>query len=237
MKKRLTLLPVLFLFALLSCYSGNAAAEAPRVPHEGFVYLTDVVPDAILEIRYYSTYNFLGARVDGYNAPIAILSAPAAAALKKASDDLRGQGYTLKVFDAYRPQTAVNHFVRWAKDIADAKRKADFYPEVDKTKLFDLGYIAAKSGHSRGSTVDLTIVDMRTGKEVDMGSPFDFFGEVSHHGTTKITAEQTAGREILKKAMLAAGFKLYDEEWWHYTLKDEPYPDTYFDFAVDCPAR
>ncbi len=224
------------LFILLLILSAAApATAASRAPHEGFVYVTDVVPDAILEVRYYSTYNFVGARVDGYKAPTVILSAQAADALKKVNVALQAQGYTLKIFDAYRPQTAVAHFVRWAKDIKDTKRKEAFYPQVDKSKLFELGYIAEKSGHSRGSTVDLTIVDMKTGKEVDMGSPFDFFGPISHHGTNLITPEQTKNREILKSAMTGNGFKPYDEEWWHYTLKNEPYPDTYFDFPVDLP--
>ncbi len=210
-----------------------ADAAAPREPHKGFVYITDVAPDVILEIRYYSTYNFVGARVDGYHAPTAVLSAPAAAALQKVSAALQKQGYVLKVFDAYRPQAAVNHFVRWAKDIRDTKTKAAFYPGVDKSKLFQLGYIAEKSGHSRGSTVDLTLVEAATGKEVDMGSPFDFFGPVSHHGTKLITPAQAANRDLLKNAMLDAGFKLYPEEWWHYTLAGEPYPDTYFAFPVE----
>ncbi len=236
MKKHAAPLLVLLLLTLLPAASATAAQ---RAPHEGFVYISDVAPDVILEPRYYSTYNFVGARVDGYKAPTAILSAPAAEALKKVSDDLRAQGYAVKVFDAYRPQSAVSHFVRWAKDLKDAKQKSAFYPEVDKSRLFELGYIAEKSGHSRGSTVDLSIVNMKTGREVDMGSPFDFFGPISHHGTPLITPEQTANREILKKAMLAHGFKLYDEEWWHYTLANEPYPNTYFDFPVDypCPAK
>ena len=231
--------PSLLLTLSFLLFSAMPCGAASRVPHEGFVYITDVAPDVILETRYYGTYNFLGTRVDGYNAPTAILSRPAAEALKKVCDDLRGQGYTLKVFDAYRPKSAVAHFVRWAKDVKDTKMKTDFYPDVDKAKLFELGYIAEKSGHSRGGTVDLTIVDMRTGKEVDMGSPFDFFGKVSHHGTSLISPEQTANRQILKKAMTAGGFKAYDAEWWHYTLKNEPYPDTYFDFPVDypCPAK
>ncbi len=202
-----------------------------RLP-KGFVYVSEAVPDVILEPRYYSTYNFIGSRVDGYEAPVIILTKEAAQALKKASDELRGLGYSIKLFDAYRPQCAVDMFMRWAADENDDKMRSIFYPEIEKSRLIPENYIAEKSGHTRGSTVDLTIIDMATGKEVDMGSPFDFFGEISHHGTDLITAEQTANREILKNAMLDNGFKLYDEEWWHYTLENEPYPNTYFTFKI-----
>jgi D-alanyl-D-alanine dipeptidase len=221
-----------FLMAMVIFAITGCKKDGVETLPNGFVYVTDVVPDVILEIRYFSTYNFLGARVDGYLAPVAILSTSAAQALKIANDDLRRQGYALKIFDAYRPQTAVNHFVRWAADLSDTLTKEYFYPDIDKSRLFPEGYIAEKSGHSRGSTVDLTIINLQSGKEIDMGSPFDFFGEISHHGTLLISYEQTQNREILKTAMLNAGFKLYDEEWWHYTLTNEPYPDTYFDFPV-----
>jgi len=197
-----------------------------------FVYVTDVVPDAILEVRYYSTYNFVGVRVDDYLSPVAILTREAANALKIASDDLRSQGYAIKVFDAYRPTGAVNHFMRWAADESDVLTKAYFYPDIEKNRIIPEGYVAERSGHSRGSTVDLTIIDMRTGKELDMGTPFDFFGVMSHHGTELISLEQAGNRLILKNAMEKAGFKPYPEEWWHYTLKDEPYPDRYFGFEV-----
>ncbi len=199
---------------------------------EGFVYVTDVIPNAQLEIRYYSDDNFVGTVIDGYEAPKAILTVEAAQALKKAADTLYEQGYYIKVFDAYRPQNAVNHFIRWAEDLEDTKMKEKYYPDLDKSVLFELGYIAEKSGHSRGSTVDLTLVNISTGEELDMGSGFDFFGEISHHGTKLITSEQEKNRNILRDAMVEAGFKVYPEEWWHYTLKDEPYPDTYFDFPV-----
>jgi len=227
---------VLFVFWLL-CFAAHATPIEIPSPHPGFVYVTDVIPDVLLEIRYYSTYNFTANRVDGYIAPTAILSKEAAAALKNASDALRGQGYVLKIFDAYRPQVAVDHLVHWATDVADTRLKSVFYPEVDKDKLLALGYIAKKSGHSRGSTVDLTLVDMQTGREVDMGSPFDFFGPISSHGTALISLKQAANREILKKAMMKAGFKPYSKEWWHYTLKNEPYPDTYFNFPVAWPEK
>lgn len=197
---------------------------------EGFVYVSDVVPDAIQEIRYYSTYNFVGDRIDAYNAPVAILSKEAAEALKKASDDFIAQGYYIKIFDAYRPQTAVNHFIRWSQDKNDIKMKLFFYPDVNKEDLFKLGYIVAKSSHSRGSTLDMTLVDAKTGKEIDTGSPFDLFDEISHHNSDKITSVQQQNREIIKNTMERNGFNSYSTEWWHYTLSDEPYPDTYFDF-------
>ncbi len=197
-----------------------------------FVNLTDVVPDAILEIRYYSTYNFVGARVDGYLEPIALLTRQAADSLRAVSDDLKKQGYRLKIYDAYRPQCAVDHFVRWAADVNDTLMKPYFYPEVPRDRLFELGYIAKKSGHTRGSTVDLTLFDMATEKEVDMGGTFDWFGLESHPDYRGITSEQYHNRMILREAMLRHGFKPIGEEWWHFTLKGEPFPYTYFTFPV-----
>ena len=199
---------------------------------DGFVYVAEAAPDVLLEIRYYSTYNFVCARVDGYKAPVAVLSEEAAMALCRAAETSAARGYVLKIFDAYRPQTAVDHFVRWADDAQDTKCKDIFYPQVDKARLFELGYIAAKSGHSRGSTVDVTLVDRLNGQELDMGAPFDFFGPISHHETPLITPEQTANRAILLTIMRESGFKPYAEEWWHYTLENEPYPETYFTFEV-----
>ena len=199
----------------------------------GFVLLTDVVPDAILEIRYYSTYNFVGDRIDGYEEPLAFLTREAAEALREVSDDLNQKGYRLKIYDAYRPQMAVSHFMRWALDFEDTRMKAYFYPDLEKDVLFPLGYIAEHSGHSRGSTVDLTLFDMTTEKEVDMGGTFDYFGELSHPDYVDITEEQYANRMILREAMLAHGFKPLPEEWWHFTLEDEPYPDTYFTFPIN----
>lgn len=198
----------------------------------GFVLLSEAVPDAILEIRYYSTYNFVGDRIDGYEEPCALLTKEAASALKEVSDELVQKGYRLKIYDAYRPQKAVTHFMNWAKDVNDIRMKRYFYPELDKSVLFDQGYIAEKSGHSRGSTVDLTLFDMNTEKEVDMGGTFDYFGELSHPDYKKITAEQYENRMILRNAMTAHGFKPLVEEWWHFTLENEPYPDTYFTFPV-----
>ncbi len=198
-----------------------------------FVLLTDVVPDAILEIRYYSTYNFVGDRIDGYQEPLAFLTREAAGALREVSDELVAKGYRLKIFDAYRPQMAVTHFMNWALDPQDTRMKEYFYPELEKDVLFPQGYIMEHSGHSRGSTVDLTLFDMTTEREVDMGGTFDYFGELSHPDYTGITEEQYANRMILREAMLAHGFKPLKEEWWHFTLAEEPYPDTYFTFPVN----
>lgn len=215
-----------------------------------FVVITDVVPDAILEIRYYSTYNFVGARIDGYLEPTALLTRQAADSLKVVSDELKAQGYRLKIYDAYRPQMGVDHFMRWGDDVTDTLMKPYFYPDVPRDSLFDLGYISRRSGHSRGSTIDLTLFDMNTEKELDMGGTFDWFGPESHPnfggnpetgeytgvcnspaGRT-ITAEQFENRMILRRAMSRHGFMPYDEEWWHFTLINEPYPDTYFTFPV-----
>ncbi|HET8754108.1 MAG TPA: M15 family metallopeptidase [Salinimicrobium sp.] len=201
-------------------------------PPDGFVYLSDFLPDAIYDIRYAGSNNFVGKPITGYENACAIISEPAATALKKVQEELKSHGYTLKIFDAYRPQRAVDHFIIWAKDPADTLTKAQFYPEQRKKDLFSLGYIASKSGHSRGSTVDLTIVDITSGKELDMGSTYDFFGDISHHNFTGITKEQKQNRLILKEVMMKHGFRPYPEEWWHYTLRNEPYPDKYFDFVV-----
>ena len=208
------------------------AATTPEEDSSDFVLLSEAVPNAILEIRYYSTYNFVGERIDGYEEPVALLTTEAATALKEVSDDLEEQGYRLKIFDAYRPQMAVDNFVEWAEDVDDTKMKEYFYPELDKSVLFDQGYIAEHSGHSRGSTVDLTLFDMKTEKEVDMGGTFDYFGELSHPDYTDITDEQYENRMILRNAMTKHGFKPLAEEWWHFTLENEPYPDTYFKFPV-----
>ena len=220
------------------------SAPAPEADASDFVNITDVVPDAILEIRYYSTFNFVGARIDGYLQPTALLTRQAADSLLAVSNDLKAQGYRLKIYDAYRPQMAVDHFVRWGKDLDDTLMKRYFYPRECKDSLFIKDYIAEHSGHSRGSTLDLTLFDMRTEKEVDMGGTFDWFGRESHpdcggnpetmeyRQNDTITATQFANRMILRTAMLRHGFKPYDCEWWHFTLKDEPYPDTYFTFPV-----
>ena len=198
----------------------------------GFVLLSDLVPNIIQEIRYFSTYNFIGERIDGYEEPCAILTVEAARALKAVSNELFVQGYRIKVFDAYRPACAVKQFVLWGIEDQDIRMKPYFYPDLQKHVLFAEGYIAKLSSHSRGSTVDLTLLDMKTGKEVDMGSPFDLFSEKSHPGYKGITDEQYENRMLLQHVMVRNGFVPIDCEWWHFTLKNEPYPDTYFEFPV-----
>ena len=198
----------------------------------GFVLLSDVVPGIVQEIRYFSTYNFIGDRIDGYEEPCALLTKEAARALKSVSNELNVQGYRLKVFDAYRPVNAVRHFVFWGIEDTDIRMKPFFYPDLEKQELFEKGYIAKLSSHSRGSTIDLTLLDMKTGKEADMGSPFDFFGEISHPDSKAVTQEQFDNRMLLQGVMVRNGFRPIDCEWWHFTLEDEPYPDTYFEFPV-----
>ena len=220
----------------------NGTESIPSVPEEdsigtqipdGFVVVSDWIPDVMLEVRYYSTYNFVGTKIDGYDAPIAILTREAADALKQVSEELSLKGYRLKIYDAYRPQCAVDHFKRWAEDMDDTLMKDYFYPHVDKKDLFHQGYIASRSGHSRGSTVDLTLFDMRTGKDVDMGGTFDYFGMQSHADYSKtLTEEQISNRQLLRDAMRSHGFRGISTEWWHFTLQDEPYPDQYFNFPV-----
>ena len=232
----------------------DKAAPVPFVSpesSEGFVNLADAVPDAILEIRYYSTYNFAGTRIDGYEEPTALLTRRAADSLRAVSDDLKAHGYRLKIYDAYRPQCAVDHFMRWAADVNDTLMKPYFYPDLDKNVLFPQGYIAERSGHTRGSTVDLTLFDMKTEKELDMGGTFDWFGPESHPdfcgnpdnldftadnhkspADRSISSVQFYNRMVLRTAMMRHGFKPIDTEWWHFTLKDEPYPETYFTFPV-----
>ena len=197
-----------------------------------FVLLADYVPGIIQEIRYYSTYNFVGDRIDGYEEPCALLTKEAARAVKSVSNEMNVRGYRLKIFDTYRPARAVKHFVLWGIEDLDLRMKPYFYPDLEKQELFSKGYIASMSSHSRGSTVDLTLLDMRTGKEADMGGPFDLFSEVSHPDYRGITDEQFENRMILRQVMLRNGFEPIDCEWWHFTLKDEPFPDVYFDFPV-----
>ncbi len=198
----------------------------------GFVLLSDYVPAVIQEIRYFSTYNFVGERINGYEEPCAICTREAARALQAVSNEMNVKGYRLKIFDAYRPACAVRHFVLWGIEDLDLRMKPFFYPDLEKQSLFKLGYIASQSSHSRGSTIDLTLLDMRTGREVDMGSPFDMFSEVSHPDYQGVTEEQYENRMLLQSVMVRHGFAPIDCEWWHFTLQEEPYPDTYFEFPV-----
>lgn len=212
-----------------------------RKSQEGFVLVTDVIPDAMLDIRYYGTFNFIGDRIPGYNHPVAWLTRQAADSLKLVSDDLAAKGYRIRIYDCYRPQKAVDYFMEWARDTLDVRMKQYFYPELDKSVLVPQGYVARKSSHSRGSTVDLTLFDMSAERDVDMGCHFDYFGLASHPDVlpgqetgpiAPLTEEQYLNRMILREAMLSHGFEPYDCEWWHFTLADEPYPDTYFDFDL-----
>ena len=210
---------------------------------ENFVVITDVIPDAILEIRYHSTFNFVGTRVDGYLEPTALMTRQSADSLKVVSDEMKAKGYRLKIYDAYRPQCAVDHFVRWAQNPSDTLTKRYFYPMLEKPVLFEQNYILSRSGHTRGSTVDLTLFDEATGKEVDMGGVFDWFGDESHpdfcgnpdtgeYTGGALTEEQFRNRMLLREVMLRHGFMPIDSEWWHFTLANEPFPDTYFTFPV-----
>ncbi len=198
----------------------------------GFVDITALNPSIRTEMRYTGPENFLGRPVNGYEAAKCLLSEEAARALVTVQQELAAFGLGLKAFDCYRPQRAVDDFVRWAKDLNDTKMKAAYYPDVRKSELFEKGYIAARSGHSRGSTVDLTLVDAETGKALDMGTPFDFFGPRSWPKSRAVTAQQRANRLLLRSVMLKHGFRPLEEEWWHFTLKNEPYPKTYFDFPI-----
>lgn len=196
-----------------------------------FVDAASVVPGLVVEIRYFGDNNFVGQRIDGYEQPLCLLTREAAAALAEIAHDLAPRGLKLKVFDCYRPKRAVAHFLRWAQAATDLRRKADFYPDLDKRALFSGGYIASRSGHSRGSTVDLTLV-RDDGTALDMGTLFDFLGPRSNVGNPQVSAQAQKNRALLASAMGRRGFVSYAKEWWHFTLRAEPFPDTYFDFPV-----
>lgn len=214
----------IFIFFICFC----AFAQLP----DGFVYVSSVIPDLDVELRYNTTNNFVGKRIEGYKTNKLILTKKAAIALKQVQESLRNQNLCLMVYDGYRPQRAVNHFMRWAKNLNDTINKQAYYPDVDKLNLFVEEYIAARSGHSKGSTVDLTIIDGNTGKPIDMGSNYDFFGEASWVDYKNITEKQSANRKLLQEVMLKYGFKNFTKEWWHFTLRDEPFPNTFFDFPI-----
>lgn len=214
-------------FLLVFVWFG-AFAQLP----DGFVYVKTIIPDLDVELQYNTSNNFVGKRIDGYQSNKLILTKQAALALKEVQEALLDKNLCLKVYDGYRPQRAVNHFMRWAKDLNDTINKQAFYPDVDKLDLFVEEYIAVRSGHSKGSTVDVTIINGNTGEPLDMGSNYDFFGQASWANYKDITELQKANRQLLQEVMLKFGFKNYPKEWWHFTLKDEPFPDTYFDFPV-----
>ncbi|WP_320775320.1 M15 family metallopeptidase [Streptomyces sp. CRN 30] len=236
--------------------TATARARTEPVAPADFVALRTVAPTILEDIRYATAHNFVGERVDGYRQPLCILTRPAAEALATAQNRLLRQGYTLKVYDCYRPQRAVDHFVRWAEDLDDQAMKTEFYPAVDKTRLFADGYIAEKSGHSRGSTVDLTVVKLPArptrpyhpgqtlvpctapqaerfpDNSVDMGTGYDCFDTLSHTADPRVQGTQRANRLLLKDTLDKLGFVNLAEEWWHYTFEPESHPDTYFDFPV-----
>jgi zinc D-Ala-D-Ala dipeptidase len=244
---------VLALAALLGL-PGRAAA-APKAP-AAFVSLHAVAPTILLDVRYATAHNFIGRPIRGYRQPLCILTRPAAEALALVQDRMLARGYSLKVYDCYRPQRAVDDFVRWGKRVGDQTMKAEFYPHVDKRRVFKEGYIATKSGHSRGSTMDLTLVRLparpearyRPGQNlvsctapawerfrdnsIDMGTGYDCFDPRSHPLNPEIKGREHRNRLLLRRAMTAAGFTPLATEWWHFTLTDEPYPNTYFDFPV-----
>ena len=221
MKKIIYLIIVLFSFIL----------NAQKLP-KNFVYLEDIVPSIRIELRYFSNNNFIGKPIDGYNSKSLIITEETAKSLKKIQQELLQKELSLKIFDGYRPQKAVDHFVRWVQVLKDTLMKAQYYPKVKKNNLLKNGYIAERSGHSRGSTIDLTIINNKTGKALDMGSTYDFFGIQSHPLYQNISKKQKNNRMLLRNTMLNHGFTPYENEWWHFTLKKEPFPNTYFTFPI-----
>lgn len=226
------MIKLVFLTSLSLIHLAATAQQVTNQLPNGFVYVKDIIPHLEVDLRYCGHNNFIGKPIQGYLEPQTILTKKATEALAKVEKELNKNNMGLKIFDAYRPQTAVNHFVEWAKNPKDTLGKIEFYPTEDKRFLFKKGYIASKSGHSRGSTVDLTIIRLDDKMELDMGSPFDFLGAISGHNYTNLNATQLKNRKLLKSAMEKHGFIAYSKEWWHYTLRDEPFKNTYFDFPV-----
>lgn len=222
---------ILLVTAILFGIVQTTIASQISYDKSDFAPVSSVVYDAAYDIRYYSSNNFTGNRIKGYNAPVAYMTKEALAALSEAADILRKQGYRLLIWDTYRPQKAVTNFVDWINNPNDAGDKS-FYPDLKKSDLVSGNYIAEKSGHTRGSTIDLTLIG-KDGSYVDMGGTFDLFSEISHPDYGKLTREQKKNRKILYDAMIKSGFKGIDSEWWHFTLVNEPFPDTYFDFDVE----
>jgi D-alanyl-D-alanine dipeptidase len=218
--------------AFLSPLAASAADKPGDLP-PGFVDLSAAIPGIAFDLRYAGRNNFVGDPIDGYLRPRAILSHPAAAALGRVQDELRPFGLGLMIYDGYRPQRAVDHFVRWSRDLIDQRQKAEFYPAVDKTRLFELGYLAERSGHSRGSTVDLTLISLADGQPLDMGAAYDLFDPISWPADLTVPATARAHRLLLRTSMVRHGFRPYEQEWWHFTLVDEPFPETYFDFPIE----
>lgn len=243
----ISIISIIFIFGMSIFINKN------KMPDD-FVYLSDIDPTIIQSTRYYTENNFLARVVNGYQSKEMMCTKSAAEALKLVQGEMNSKGYNLVVYDAYRPQRAVDDFIKWSKDSKDQAAKLYYYPYIDKENVFELGYVAKKSSHSRGSTFDLSIIPLQNevtpikayirtltnGQEiyflddgsVDMGASFDLFHEISHHGTNLITKEQEQMRNLLKDTMKKYGFNEYQEEWWHYTLSNEQYPDTYFNFVV-----
>ena len=214
----------IIIFFLSSLFSNNLP--------KGFVYIDEVINDVDIDIRYSNDNNFIGKKINGYNQSAAISTKELALALQEIQNDLKHFGYGVKIFDAYRPQKAVNHFSRWSTN-DDVLMKDLFYPNIEKRDLFKEGYIASRSGHSRGSTIDLTIINLKTKEELDMGTSYDFFGIESSYDYSGLTYEQNSNRLLLYSVMKKYGFKSLKSEWWHFTLENEPFPDTYFNFNVE----
>lgn len=214
----------IIIFFLSSLFSNNLP--------KGFVYIDEVINDVDIDIRYSNDNNFIGKKINGYNQSSAIGTKELALALQEIQNDLKHFGYGVKIFDAYRPQKAVSHFSRWSTN-DDVLMKDLFYPNIEKRDLFKKGYIASRSGHSRGSTIDLTIINLKTKEELDMGTSYDFFGIESSYGYSGLTYEQNSNRLLLYSVMKKYGFKSLKSEWWHFTLENEPFPDTYFNFNVE----
>ena len=206
-------------------------AQAP-LP-QGFSYAKDKIPDLQIDLRYAKKNNFVGQKIDGYTTEKAILSTKTVEALFAAQQEFGRMGLGLKLFDGYRPQRAVDHFVRWAKIPSDTLMKAQFYPNIPKSELFKKHYISTHSGHSRGSSIDVTLIDFNTCEELDMGSTYDFFGKISNLDYQDLNAKQRSNRELIQRIMIKYGFRPYAQEWWHFTLNNEPFPKTYFDFVVE----
>lgn len=222
----------IYLFFLLSVGGCDVNNTKNKIP-EGFEDVKKEIPTVVVDLRYHGTNNFIGKPINGYEKPIAFLSKEAIVKLKLVQEELNRMDYGLKIYDAYRPQEAVDHFVSWANEKNDTLMKSTYYPDIEKKDLFELGYIAAKSGHSRGSTIDLTLIDMKkAGEDLDMGSPYDFFGEISWPFSSYISDVARKNRLLLRAVMVKHGFKPYKNEWWHFTLNEEPYPETYFDFTI-----
>jgi D-alanyl-D-alanine dipeptidase len=220
-----------FIFIIFIAIGSLSAKQNQKLP-DGFVKASQYIPGLNVELRYHTINNFVGDTIDGYESNTLYITEVTAKQLKLVQNELQQQNLCLKVYDGYRPQRAVNHFMRWAKALSDTINKSEFYPDVAKQNLFKEEYIATRSGHSRGSTLDLTIINAETNTPLDMGSPYDFFGQQSWVNYNEITENQKKNRQLLQTIMLKYGFRNYPKEWWHFTLNGEPFPKTYFDFEI-----